>query len=169
MKETLLFPILLAIILRLYYPTLVSGEESLIDDYNLSVEDFAEDIEQCDVSFTNSKSIWMSDNAIINSSEEYSDLRLPGSILPRLYEISLLPHLIEGNFTTEGSVDIFVECVDDTNNITLHVDGQNIFYHPSLIKVIHFNYRNRATRLQRILSAVDGHNTQSNHENIGGH
>ena len=49
------------------------------------------------------------------------DLRLPRDILPRLYEVTLLPILIEGNFTTEGSVSISVDCIQSTNNITLHI------------------------------------------------
>lgn len=49
------------------------------------------------------------------------ELRLPRDVLPRLYDISLLPLLVEGNFTTEGSVNVLIDCVKTTNKVTLHV------------------------------------------------
>lgn len=58
---------------------------------------------------------------INKSSRAGEELRLPRSVLPRLYEVTLLPILIEGNFTTEGSVNILVDCVLPTSNITLHI------------------------------------------------
>ena len=61
------------------------------------------------------------------------DLRLPRDILPRLYEVSLLPILIEGNFTTEGAVSILVDCVQSTNNITLHI--AEIIFNPAELTV----------------------------------
>lgn len=134
MKHTRLF----ILILMLYYPKFANGET--VEDYNQSEEEFNDEIWECNPSFNAEEFFWMFDNKMVTTSEEYSDLRLPGSILPRLYEISLLPHLVKGNFTTEGSVDIFVECVDDTNNITLHIDSQNIFYQSSLIKVMYFSF-----------------------------
>jgi len=139
MKQTHLFPTFAAVIVMLVYPKLANGENSPVYGYNQGREEFIAEIEQYDSSSTTSELVWMSDNDMITNSEAYSDLRLPGSILPRLYEISLLPHIIEDNFTTEGSVDIYVECVDDTDNITLHIDRQNIFYQPSSIKVVYFN------------------------------
>ncbi|KZS09066.1 Aminopeptidase N [Daphnia magna] len=56
------------------------------------------------------------------------DLRLPRDILPRSYEVTLLPILIEGNFTTEGYVSISVDCIQSTNNITLHI--ADIIFNP---------------------------------------
>ncbi len=61
------------------------------------------------------------------------ELRLPRDILPRLYEVTLLPILIEGNFTTEGSVNILVDCVQSTNNITLHI--ADITFNPAEVTV----------------------------------
>lgn len=55
------------------------------------------------------------------SSRAGEDLRLPRNVLPRSYEVTLLPILIEGNFTTEGSVNIVVDCVQASNNVTLHI------------------------------------------------
>lgn len=64
------------------------------------------------------------------------DLRLPRTILPRLYQVTLLPILIEGNFTTEGSVSILVDCVQSTNNITLHI--ADITFSPADVAVKKF-------------------------------
>jgi aminopeptidase N len=61
------------------------------------------------------------------------DLRLPRDILPRLYEVTLLPILSEGNFTTEGSVGISVDCIQATNNITLHI--ADILFNPADVTV----------------------------------
>nr|CAH0105565.1 unnamed protein product [Daphnia galeata] len=46
--------------------------------------------------------------------------RLPGDLLPSVYTLRLLPFLEEGNFTTDGHVTIFVDCVSDTKNIVLN-------------------------------------------------
>ena len=63
----------------------------------------------------------------------FADLRLPRNILPRLYEITLLPILIEGNFTTEGSTIILMDCVTNTNTITLHI--ADLQFNPAGISV----------------------------------
>lgn len=70
---------------------------------------------------------------LLVASSNGQDLRLPRTILPRLYEITLLPILIEGNFTTEGSTTILVECMQNTNTITLHV--ADIKFNPATISV----------------------------------
>lgn len=48
------------------------------------------------------------------------DLRLPKDVLPYIYSIRLLPFLDEDNFTTHGSIDIFVDCYNATQNITMN-------------------------------------------------
>ncbi|KAI9551913.1 hypothetical protein GHT06_022250 [Daphnia sinensis] len=48
------------------------------------------------------------------------DLRLPGDILPRLYNIRLFPFIEEGNWTTDGYVEIDVECIIATVNISIN-------------------------------------------------
>ena len=48
------------------------------------------------------------------------DLRLPGNILPRSYSIRLLPFIEVGNWTTDGYVEIFVDCVTSTANISMN-------------------------------------------------
>lgn len=48
------------------------------------------------------------------------NLRLPTNVLPYRYSIQLIPFLEEGNFTTDGNVLIFVDCLRATDSITLN-------------------------------------------------
>lgn len=54
------------------------------------------------------------------SNKVNEDIRLPGDITPSAYTIKLLPFIEEGNFTTDGEIEILINCVRDTNNITLN-------------------------------------------------
>ncbi len=65
-----------------------------------------------------SKSQLIRDQLMSNKATEY--YRLPGDILPYEYTIQLLPFIEEGNFTTHGHIDIFVDCVIETKNITMN-------------------------------------------------
>lgn len=55
-----------------------------------------------------------------NEIRQGEDLRLPGDILPRSYYIRLLPFVEVGNWTTNGYVEITVEAVTNTLNITMN-------------------------------------------------
>ncbi|XP_046631005.1 aminopeptidase N-like [Daphnia pulicaria] len=48
------------------------------------------------------------------------DLRLPGDVLPRLYNVRLLPFIEVGNWTTDGYVEIFLDCIISTVNISMN-------------------------------------------------
>lgn len=48
------------------------------------------------------------------------DLRLPRHLIPTVLTIRLLPLFEEGNFTSHGHIDVFLDCVEDTSNITLN-------------------------------------------------
>ena len=48
------------------------------------------------------------------------DLRLPGDLLPRFYNVRLLPFVEVGNFTTSGEVQITFDCIVPTVNISLN-------------------------------------------------
>jgi len=50
--------------------------------------------------------------------------RLPKNVRPNSYEVYLKPEF--ETFTFEGSVKIMVEVLQETNNITLHTNKQNI-------------------------------------------
>jgi hypothetical protein len=52
---------------------------------------------------------------------KYTDWRLPRWVLPRHYKLRLLPYIEEGNFTTDGQVDILLECMEPTQMIVLHM------------------------------------------------
>lgn len=61
------------------------------------------------------------------------NVRLPRSVLPRHYDVRLLPILEKGNFTILGQVAIDVECTSDTNRIILH--SQDIVVDPKSVQV----------------------------------
>ena len=48
------------------------------------------------------------------------DMRLPRDVLPSSYIIQLLPLFEEGNFTTQGCIEILVECKNATKNISMN-------------------------------------------------
>jgi aminopeptidase N len=48
------------------------------------------------------------------------DLRLSGDVLPRLYNVRLLPFIEVGNWTTDGYVEIFIDCIRSTVNISMN-------------------------------------------------
>lgn len=52
---------------------------------------------------------------------KYTDWRLPRWLLPRHYKLRLLPFLQDGNFTTNGHVEILLECMEPTQMIVLHL------------------------------------------------
>ena len=54
------------------------------------------------------------------SNKANEELRLPGDVVPYLYSMHLLPFIEEGNFTTRGQIEIFIDCLKDTNNITMN-------------------------------------------------
>lgn len=50
----------------------------------------------------------------------YSVIRLPRTVLPRHYDVRLLPILEKGNFTVVGRVVIDLQCMEQTDSIVLH-------------------------------------------------
>ena len=56
--------------------------------------------------------------SLLNEANE--DWRLPGDILPYTYTIRLLPFIEEGNFTINGHIEIFIDCIRDTKNISMN-------------------------------------------------
>jgi aminopeptidase N len=87
----------------------------------------------------------------VRSSPKYTDWRLPEWILPRQYKLRLLPYLEDGNFTTDGQVEILLECMQETQLIVLHMaeitivkDGLQVIYsyfctHIFVLKLINSN------------------------------
>lgn len=66
---------------------------------------------------------------------KYTDWRLPRWLLPRHYKLRLLPFLQDGNFTTEGQVEILLECMEPTQLIVLHMAEMSIV--PEGLQVSH--------------------------------
>uniref|UniRef100_A0A034V8K5 Aminopeptidase N n=2 Tax=Bactrocera dorsalis TaxID=27457 RepID=A0A034V8K5_BACDO len=54
------------------------------------------------------------------------DVRLPHSMKPQKYNITLVPYLLNNNFTFEGEVRIQVIVLEDCHNITMHAVELNI-------------------------------------------
>lgn len=52
--------------------------------------------------------------------DQPSNMRLPRSIIPKSYDIKLIPFMVEENFTFIGEVTILVEVIEECKNITLH-------------------------------------------------
>jgi len=53
--------------------------------------------------------------------------RLPLSVQPVQYSLSLIPFIVPDNFSYEGEVDIQVEVGEATSNITLHIRDLEIW------------------------------------------
>ena len=52
--------------------------------------------------------------------------RLPRTVLPRHYDVRLLPILEKGNFSVLGRVAIDVQCLESTDRIVLHSSDINV-------------------------------------------
>lgn len=55
-----------------------------------------------------------------------SDVRLPRSLKPLHYNLTIQPYLQEGNFSFDGRVQIHLKALEDCTNITLHAFELNI-------------------------------------------
>ena len=58
-----------------------------------------------------------------NQIKQGEDMRLPGDIIPITYNVRMLPFvelIASGNYTTDGYVEIVVECVRATQNISIN-------------------------------------------------
>ena len=52
--------------------------------------------------------------------KQMKNIRLPRNLLPRHYDIRLLPIIEKGNFSIYGDVSIDLECKAETDRIVLH-------------------------------------------------
>lgn len=93
---------------------------------------------QADASLPLSKRSQLETKAKLRKNWQDPEYRLPGDVLPSAYSIRLLPFIEEGNI--DGHVDIFVDCVNDTDSITLN--SLNITYDKGDITVsLHFSQK----------------------------
>lgn len=64
------------------------------------------------------------------------EFRLPSNLIPISYALVLTPIIEPGNFSTLGTVDIYVNCTMDTTDIVLN--SADLVVHQSSIKVRYF-------------------------------
>lgn len=69
------------------------------------------------------------------SLNNHSNLRLPTDVVPADYRIQLIPFLWDGNFTTNGKIQITLHCVQSTNAIMFNANNLTIL--PSTVRVKH--------------------------------
>ncbi|XP_015517541.2 uncharacterized protein LOC107222622 [Neodiprion lecontei] len=65
------------------------------------------------------------------------DYRLPNNTAPLQYNITLVPYIVVGNFTFDGTVDILLQVLEATSTITLHTNA--LTYNESLTKLVNQN------------------------------
>jgi len=63
-----------------------------------------------------------------------TNIRLPRTVIPRHYDVRLLPILEKGNFSILGRVSIDVECMEETDRIILH--SADIVVNPKSVRLI---------------------------------
>lgn len=77
------------------------------------------------------------------------DMRLPKNFLPISYDIKLIPIIEEGNFTTIGYIEILVDCLETTSNISMNSADITINQPSILVTIIfliHIGQRNKSVR-----------------------
>lgn len=68
-----------------------------------------------DVSLQNGDTI-----ATVREESDENPYRLPQQVVPIHYDVELIPHIVQDNFTTDGEMSIDVEVRQPTNTIALH-------------------------------------------------
>lgn len=64
-------------------------------------------------------------NKIVEDFKE-NQFRLPKYVVPIHYDVKLIPHIVEDNFTTNGETNIDIKVRKPTNAIALHVETLTI-------------------------------------------
>ena len=49
-----------------------------------------------------------------------NDIRIPTHLKPELYQIELVPFIIQNNFTIRGKLELTMLCEQESTNVTLH-------------------------------------------------
>ncbi|KAL6435952.1 hypothetical protein ACFW04_005654 [Cataglyphis niger] len=68
------------------------------------------------------QSVPLQDNEVNNTEVGENIYRLPKEVVPIHYDVRLIPHIVEGNFTFNGEVNIDIEVRKPTNAIALHIE-----------------------------------------------
>ncbi|XP_021377931.1 uncharacterized protein LOC110466016 isoform X1 [Mizuhopecten yessoensis] len=101
---------------KVEHPDMGSGTRA----YEQAVEKTETNIQWLKQNFETVRS-WLQENT--HKQLEVTDVRLPRSVLPYLYELDIYPDFYKNDpkdFEFTGEVSIHVSCVQATNNITLH-------------------------------------------------
>jgi hypothetical protein len=77
---------------------------------------------QCDVSIENVHV------PLLRPRAEVNEWRLPRDLQPVSYNLRLLPFIEEGNFTTDGFIEMTVDCLQSTDTIVFHSVDTTIDY-----------------------------------------
>ena len=77
--------------------------------------------------------------------------RLPLQFAPVSYYVRLLPFIEVGNFTTDGYVEMVVQCVQSTSNITFHSNQITLDYASILV----LNLENESLQLHTIYLQIN--------------
>ena len=72
--------------------------------------------------------------------KQVRNVRLPRNVLPRHYDIRLLPIIEKGNFSIYGDISINLECKAETDRIILH--SADITVDAASVKVRYSYYHN---------------------------
>lgn len=91
-----------------------------------SQEELCARLNESGIHATNSDSQWDITDAQPKKPRRIHNLRLPRAIEPISYNITLVPFLMEGNYTFHGEVKIIIRTIEPTRNITLHAASLHI-------------------------------------------
>ncbi|XP_043289825.1 aminopeptidase N [Venturia canescens] len=102
------------------------------------------------------------DNAVLESARTFAmaagnkkkiDVRLPRSVVPDSYKVSLMPFIWDGNFTFNGEVSIVVNVTMDTKNISLHAVDMKI--NEKMTSVMEYSNDVSNNRIVKIVNQVN--------------
>lgn len=71
-------------------------------------------------------SMFRSGRSFSGSRSNKLNVRLPKAVIPKSYDLNLVPFIWQGNFTFNGEVKIVVSVIQDTTNVTLHAVDMKI-------------------------------------------
>ena len=57
---------------------------------------------------------------VLSTGNETINYRLPNDSIPHHYKIKFIPHIVNNNFTFDGTVEISLQVLKLTNKLTLH-------------------------------------------------
>lgn len=71
---------------------------------------------------------------ILSSEDNSESYRLPNNSIPYHYKINFSPHIIPDNFTFNGELEVYLQIVEPTKNLTLHATNLTILDEETTIR-----------------------------------